>query len=407
MPVLPAPDTLQLTIRLKQDTGFEMKSTPDTADHPARILIVDDKRHNTQLLEVILAPEGYLLLTAASGEEALAIVAQQRPDLILLDVMLPGMDGFQVARTTKSDLATRNIPVILVTALDDRDARMLGLSAGADDFLTKPVDGAELRVRVRNLLRLKVYGDYYDKHSQTLEGEVGARPAALVESERRMRLALDAAQIGIWELDLATDTSARSLRHDQIFGYQTVQTEWGARNLLACVVPEDLAAVHQAFADALRTGAFNLECRIRWPDTSVHWIGAQGQVVRDDHGNPTRIIGIVRDTTDRNRAEADLRTAKDAAEAANRARSEFLASMSHEIRTPMHGVIGMTDLLLDTELTSEQREQLRIVRSSADSLLMVVNDMLDFSRTEAGTFELDPSTSIPAMPLEPPRTRSH
>jgi signal transduction histidine kinase/CheY-like chemotaxis protein len=222
--------------------------------------------------------------------------------------------------------------------------------------------------------------------NQILEGHINQR----ADAERRTNLALDAGQMGTWELDLASDTSVRSLRHDQIFGYSTLQREWGSKNLMASVVPEDLAAAHLAFEEAVRTGAFNLECRIRWPDASLHWISAQGRVDRDALGHPVKMLGIVRDTTDRNLAEAELRAAKDAAEAANRAKNEFLANMSHEIRTPMNGVIGMTDLVLDTELTSAQREYLRTVKSSADALLTVINDILDFSRMEAGKFELDP-----------------
>jgi DNA-binding response OmpR family regulator len=129
-----------------------MNAPPGISDRPARILIVDDERQNRQLLEIMLAPEGFVLLTAASGEEALAMVAQEQPDLILLDVLMPRMDGYQAVARIKGDLATKNIPVIMLTALDEHDARMLVLSAGAEDFLTKPVDRADLCTRVRNLL---------------------------------------------------------------------------------------------------------------------------------------------------------------------------------------------------------------------------------------------------------------
>ena len=123
--------------------------------HTARILIVDDELRNRELLEVMLQPEGYVLETAGSGEEALAIVARQPPDLVLLDVMMPGMDGYQVATRIKGDVATNGVFIILLTALDDRNSRSHGLRAGAEDVLTKPVNRAELCQRVSNLLRLK------------------------------------------------------------------------------------------------------------------------------------------------------------------------------------------------------------------------------------------------------------
>ena len=148
---------------------IKVNPSSDVGASPGCILIVDDERHNRELLEVMLKPEGFLLLSAATGEEALAIVVRQPPDLILLDVMMPGMDGYEVAGRIKNDPSTKGIPVIMLTALDDRNARMLGLNAGAEDFLTKPVDRAELSVRVRNLLRIKAYGDKLQATLDALE----------------------------------------------------------------------------------------------------------------------------------------------------------------------------------------------------------------------------------------------
>src|SRR6266550_1470664 len=142
-----------------------MNATAAVADDAARILIVDDDLRDRQLVEVMLESQGYSLETARSGEEALATVLREPPDLILLDVLMNGMDGYQVASAIKSNPATRNIPLIMLTALDDREARMAGLSSGAEDFLTKPLDCAELRVRVRNLLRLKSAYEELDRRN--------------------------------------------------------------------------------------------------------------------------------------------------------------------------------------------------------------------------------------------------
>jgi len=125
------------------------------ASQPATLLIVDDEPQVRKLLETLLQHEGYQTLTAASGEEALQLVAKQPPDLILLDIMMPGMDGYEVASQLKGDAATASIPIIMLSALSESSARVSGLETGAEEFISKPVERVELWLRVRNLLRLK------------------------------------------------------------------------------------------------------------------------------------------------------------------------------------------------------------------------------------------------------------
>jgi len=139
-----------------------MTPSPDI-DPPVRILIVDDRADNRTLLEVILGSEGFVILTATSGEEALASVAQQPPDLILLDVMMPGMDGYEVAAKLKANPATENIPIIMITSMQDDASKLRALTAGAEDVIAKPVGRADVVARVKNALRLKTSGDDPDK----------------------------------------------------------------------------------------------------------------------------------------------------------------------------------------------------------------------------------------------------
>jgi two-component system cell cycle sensor histidine kinase/response regulator CckA len=295
-----------------------MSPIPDIGYHPARVLIVDDERHNRKLLEVMLTPEGLLLQTAASGEEALAMVAQQPPDLILLDVMMPGMDGYQVAAHIKSKVATKNIPIIMVTALDDRDARVRGLSTGAEDFLTKPVDRTELCVRVRNLLRLKAYGNYYDKYSQMLEGEVVSRTADLVERMKQAVVLTEQAAL----LDLAQDAIVvRDMRNRILFWSRGAEIMYGwlskdalGRNTYELLKAEFSEPTEDIEATLLRQGQWEGEAIHHRRDGTRVIVASRWALQRDADGAPGRILTINSDITDRKEADSKRTAAEEALE---------------------------------------------------------------------------------------------
>jgi putative two-component system response regulator len=126
------------------------------------VLVVDDIAGNARLVEALLAPDGYAVRTAGDGAEALRLVRTEPPDLLLMDVMMPDVDGFEACRQIKQDPSTRLIPVVLVTSLEDTASRIRGIEAGADDFVSKPFNAPELRARVRSLLRIKRYTDDLD-----------------------------------------------------------------------------------------------------------------------------------------------------------------------------------------------------------------------------------------------------
>jgi putative two-component system response regulator len=126
-------------------------------NNTARILIVDDDARNVRLLEAMLLAEGHATITAGSGQLAVHVAMIEIPDLILLDVMMPDMNGFEVVEKLKGHAVTQDIPIVMITALDDRESRLYALQAGADEFISKPVDRSELSARVKNLLALSQY----------------------------------------------------------------------------------------------------------------------------------------------------------------------------------------------------------------------------------------------------------
>ena len=153
----------------------------------AKILVVDDTPHNVKLLADLLTVKGYVVVTASSGAQALEKVETEQPDLVLLDVVMPEMSGYEVCRKIRGSRATATLPVVMVTALDPAQERVKGIEAGADDFLSKPISQHELLARVKSLLRIKVLHDELGEWSRTLEQRVEAQVAQLERLERLKR----------------------------------------------------------------------------------------------------------------------------------------------------------------------------------------------------------------------------
>jgi putative two-component system response regulator len=132
------------------------------------VLVVDDLPQNVKLLEAYLIPQGYEIVRAANGEEALAKLTESQIDLILLDVMMPDIDGFEVTRRIRQNASHRLLPIILVTALRETEDRVRGIEAGCDDFISMPVDKMELLARVRSLVKVKAYNDLMNNYQKEL-----------------------------------------------------------------------------------------------------------------------------------------------------------------------------------------------------------------------------------------------
>ena len=206
----------------------------------------------------------------------------------------------------------------------------------------------------------------------------------------RLSLATEAAGIGVWEYDVRSGRLTWDTQMHTVFDIPPDRFGGRFEDFAKAVHPDDAERVAREFGAALaHDDQFELEFRIRRGDGSTRHLYGAGRVQRDLAGAPELVVGVNFDVTARREAEEAMRAARDLAEAANVAKSDFIANMSHELRTPMNGIIGMTELALETELSDAQRAYLRVVRSSADGLLAILNDILDFSKIDAGELQLE------------------
>jgi PAS domain S-box-containing protein len=241
---------------------------------PKRILVVDDQAQNRRLLEEVLTCLGYAVESASDGFEALAKITADF-DLVLLDVLMPGMDGFEVVRRIREDPKINDIPVIIVTVLDDRETRLKAVEAGANDFISKPIDNLEVRARIAAALEIKEARDALMRHKAELEKTIKERTAKLAESELRHRIVADSAYD--WEYWEDADGKLQYMAPSctRITGYSVDEFMADPSLLVRIVHPDDRPLVSQHIK-AVRQGRSDnkdyLNFRILRKDGNIAWI---------------------------------------------------------------------------------------------------------------------------------------
>lgn len=271
------------------------------------ILVVDDEPHNFDVIEALLFDKSYNLNYASNGAEAIQSLELIQPDVILLDVMMPGINGIELCRQIKAIEKWRMVPIIIVTALNRKEDLAQCFEAGADDFISKPINKIELRARVNSMLRIK---QHYDLLQSSLERQAALEKekveASLKESENRYASLASVVPVGIFRLDLDGHCLYVNDHWSYITGMSADESE--GLGWLNAIHPEDRLTVARQWYDATKIGTvlLSLECRFLGSKDNTIWVIGQSVLERNEHGQMTGFVGTITDITERKEAQKNL-----------------------------------------------------------------------------------------------------
>ncbi|MCA1786098.1 MAG: response regulator, partial [Desulfobacteraceae bacterium] len=355
---------------------------------------------NIELLEAYLVPQGYEIVKAASGEEALEKLSSNQIELILMDIMMPGMDGFEVTRRIRQDTAHRLIPIILVTALQETEDRVKGIEAGCDDFLSKPVDKMELFARVRSLLQVKAYNDLMSDYQIELEAMVTSRTEELrhtlenleqeiterkvledllKESEVRYRRLFETAIDGVLLLEKHEGNISRANpATTKLLGYS--EDEITGKTLKDVGFPDDFETIQEILQKLEKDGIIHHE------DTPLK--KKNGQFVDTDIYMVNKAILVqcnIRDITERKRKEEENQKLQAQFIQAQKMESvgRLAGGVAHDFNNMLGVILGHAEFALEKadenhELHADLKEIQTAARRSAD----LTKQLLAFARKQ-------------------------
>lgn len=358
------------------------------------ILLVDDHPENLIALQAVLDSPNYRLVKAKDGMEALKLVLKEDFHLILLDVFMPGLNGFETAAMIRERAKTRQIPIIFITAVNKSDAdEARGYSLGAIDYIIKPFDPDILRSKVAALMALSRRGsDRGEEVSLSHESKQEKARIAKIErdSQARYRNLANAIPHVLW---IARADGRIDFFNQPWFSYTGLTFEESeGSGWTKAVHPEDLSASLDRWNQMLEEPApFEIQCRLKRADGVYRWHLIRA-LPEKDNDKIISWLATATDIDDQKRLEQALRQKTIEAEEGTRVKSEFVSNVSHELRTPLNAIIGYISLFLDETygpVNQDQKMPIEGVQRNAGELLNLINHLLDLSKVESGKVQLN------------------